>query len=123
MKFDLRMYVCLIGGSPDSPPLAFLCREGLARFCTEKYVEPSASNMPDNMAHLTNYSLNKQSSKFAHYGDDIMEEIFDLTNAASKRPLTVVLRQLRSQNAEFDAETFYNAVVQMVQRCRLRLQP
>ncbi|CAE7398788.1 TTLL11 [Symbiodinium sp. CCMP2456] len=45
LKFDLRMYVCLAGGSSTAPPAAWLCREGLARFCTEAYEQPSKRNM------------------------------------------------------------------------------
>ena len=50
------------------PLRVFLCREGLARFCTEPYVPPNASNMKHSFMHLTNYSLNKRSSNYVHDG-------------------------------------------------------
>mmetsp|Transcript_123630 Transcript_123630/g.219083 ORF Transcript_123630/g.219083 Transcript_123630/m.219083 type:complete len:645 (+) Transcript_123630:75-2009(+) len=121
-KFDLRMYVCLIGGSPASPPMAFLCREGLARFCTEVYQEPAAKNMQRAMAHPTNYSLNKDSSKFEHSGDTY-EEVFDLGNVSSKRPLTVALRQIELQHPKFDTDEFYCAVARMAQNIVAVMSP
>jgi len=40
-KFDLRVYVVIMGTDPIS---AFVCDEGLARFCTEKYERPTKEN-------------------------------------------------------------------------------
>lgn len=41
LKFDLRIYVVLVGTSNIK---AYICDEGLARYCTEKYQKPSKSN-------------------------------------------------------------------------------
>jgi len=60
-KFDLRLYALI---SSVDPLEVFLCDEGLARFCTEKYEKPKSNNLYNVMAHLTNYSLNKRSDKF-----------------------------------------------------------
>ena len=69
-KFDLRCYM-LVRVAPDGETgprdvrfEAYLHREGLARFCTELYQQPRAANLHETFAHLTNYSLNKQSDKF-----------------------------------------------------------
>jgi hypothetical protein len=43
---------------------AYICKEAMVRFCTEDYEKPSRENIDNVMMHLTNYSLNKQSSKF-----------------------------------------------------------
>lgn len=114
VKFDLRLYVCLIGGSSESPPLTFLCREGLARFCTENYEEPTSKNMHQCMAHLTNYSLNKRSDKFEHSGQSL-DEVFDPGSGASKRPLTAVLARLEAEHPDFSSDTFYESVSALVQ--------
>lgn len=121
-KFDFRMYVCLIGGSPASPPMAFLCKEGLARFCAERYEEPNSRSMHATIAHLTNYSLNKESLNFERCGDT-PEEVFDLASIASKRPLTVVLRQIELQHPKFDSSGFYSAVASMVQKIVAAMSP
>ena len=42
-KFDLRVYV-VITGVKDGEVSAYLCDEGLARFCTVKYQAPVLTN-------------------------------------------------------------------------------
>lgn len=58
LKFDLRVYVVVIGINPIN---AFIYEEGLARFCTEPYEKPNKENFKRIYMHLTNYSLNKYS--------------------------------------------------------------
>ncbi|XP_069015902.1 tubulin polyglutamylase ttll6 [Embiotoca jacksoni] len=60
-KFDLRIYVLVTSCDPFS---IFMFKEGLARFCTRKYNEPTHGNMEDVCMHLTNYSINKNSVNF-----------------------------------------------------------
>ncbi|CAE8677651.1 unnamed protein product, partial [Polarella glacialis] len=122
IKFDLRLYVCLIGGSDIAPPLVYLCREGLARFCTEIYEEPSSKNMHKCMAHLTNYSLNKRSDKFEH-SPESMEEVFDTGSGASKRPMTAVLRRLQDENPGFSMDAFYDTVAAIIRTTVAAMAP
>jgi hypothetical protein len=61
MKFDLRIYVLVLG---TDPLRLFLSKEGLARLSTKFYEEVNDNNFEDVMMHLTNYSLNKNSAKF-----------------------------------------------------------
>ena len=39
------------------PLRVFIFREGLARFCTEKYTKPKADNLNVSYMHLTNYAV------------------------------------------------------------------
>ncbi|KAL7033871.1 hypothetical protein ACKWTF_007758 [Chironomus riparius] len=61
-KFDLRVY-CLI--TSLDPLRIFVYNEGLARFATTKYREPSDYNSGNMFMHLTNYSVNKHSRMYS----------------------------------------------------------
>ena len=61
MKFDLRLYVLVLG---IDPLRIYLSREGLARLSTKQYEEVDDTNMEDMVMHLTNYAINKHSHKF-----------------------------------------------------------
>ena len=67
------------------PLRCYLHREGLARFCTQRYTPPTAKNLTDAYMHLTNYSLNRHNAA-AFVRDD--EE------GGSKRSLRVVFEQV-----------------------------
>jgi hypothetical protein len=53
------------------PLKVFVCREGLAHFCTEPYkpLDPRKLNQ-DLRAHVTNTNLNKVSLSFSHTTND-----------------------------------------------------
>lgn len=59
-KFDMRIYVLV---SSLHPLKIWICREGLARFCAEKY-SLSHEGLHNKFAHLTNYSINKAAERF-----------------------------------------------------------
>ena len=104
LKFDLRIYVCVGPGLESPVPLA-VCREGLARFCTEPYAAPDPQNLHKVCSHLTNYSLNKLSADFVHGGH---AEAAD--ENASKRLLSTALQQIAEEHAGFDEAAFWDAV-------------
>ena len=58
----MRLYVLLKGMHPTIE--IYLCREGMARFCTEDYREPKPDNLKDMYSHLTNFTLNKDNEKY-----------------------------------------------------------
>ena len=61
LKFDLRLYVLVVG---IDPLRIYLSREGLARLSTKVYEEVDDKNVDDMTMHLTNYAINKHSNKF-----------------------------------------------------------
>jgi len=66
LKFDMRIY-CLVYGI--DPLRVFVFREGLARFATEKYVEPNDKNLNNLHMHLTNYAINRYAENFEENED------------------------------------------------------
>lgn len=85
-KFDARIYVLIYGVEPMH---AYLCDEGLARFCTHNYQRPHVTNMKNYYMHLTNFSINKKSAKFK-----LPDETFLNDDTSHKQPFTNVLKQL-----------------------------
>ena len=61
LKYDLRIYVLLYG---INPLRIYVHDQGIARFATEPYVAPRASNLDNLYMHLTNYAINKMNDAF-----------------------------------------------------------
>uniref|UniRef100_A0A1A9VE01 Uncharacterized protein n=1 Tax=Glossina austeni TaxID=7395 RepID=A0A1A9VE01_GLOAU len=89
-KFDLRVYALI---TSVDPLRIFVYNEGLARFATSKYVEPTPDNRCDLFMHLTNYSVNRRNS---HY------EMCDNDDCGSKRKLSSINNWLRRRNHNVD---------------------
>ncbi|XP_034715490.1 tubulin polyglutamylase ttll6 isoform X2 [Etheostoma cragini] len=87
-KFDMRIYVLVTSCDPFS---IFMFKEGLARFCTTKYNEPTHGNVDDVCMHLTNYSINKNSENFLRDED-----------TGSKRKLSTLNKLLESISCNTD---------------------
>ncbi|NWS71145.1 TTL13 polyglutamylase, partial [Crotophaga sulcirostris] len=66
-KFDMRVYVLV---TSCDPLRIFVYKEGLARFATMRYIDPSSRNLGDICMHLTNYAINKHNENFVK--DDTM---------------------------------------------------
>jgi hypothetical protein len=79
-KFDFRFYVLI---SSLAPYTVYIYREGLARFCTERYVPPAAANLDKRFGHLTNTSINKENlnatdAEFTKLATVVLEQILEL---------------------------------------------
>lgn len=85
LKFDIRLYVVI---SCLTPLTIYLYKEGLVRFATEEYKNPSRENYKNMFVHLTNYAVNKTNSKFVPAKDLENEE------KAHKRSFSFLLRVL-----------------------------
>ncbi|XP_071438796.1 tubulin monoglutamylase TTLL4-like isoform X2 [Hetaerina americana] len=59
-KFDLRVYVLI---TSVHPLRMYVYDEGLVRFASDVY-SPDTSTLSDKYVHLTNYSVNKKSSRY-----------------------------------------------------------
>jgi len=57
-KFDFRIYVLV---TSVMPLRIFWFKDGLARFCTEKYKQKAFNNP---FIHLTNYAINKDNANY-----------------------------------------------------------
>lgn len=75
-KFDFRFYVLV---SNLSPYTVYIYREGLARFCTQKYEAPSPENLNDKFCHLTNTSINVENehptTDFTKLASEVLKQI------------------------------------------------
>lgn len=72
----------------------------MARFCTEEYEAPSASNFKDFYKHLTNYSINKHHEEYREVYSSPAAQATDDTNENSKRTLASCLQSLAHAGIE-----------------------
>ena len=83
---------------------------GLARFATEPYVHPKASNLDSLFMHLTNYAINKNNGAFqqnqgCRQRDSEQESAEDESGdeeSGHKRSLNAILKLLYEQGADAD---------------------
>jgi tubulin polyglutamylase TTLL11 len=112
-KFDLRLYVLIKSLEPLE---AYFWNEGLVRFCTEDYLEPTDENIEKLYMHLTNFSLNKESEKYINpleYGEE---------NRGTKRLLSQFFEQLRSEKG-INTEYVKQQIVTTIQKTIVSLIP
>ncbi|CAE7877829.1 TTLL5, partial [Symbiodinium sp. KB8] len=90
-KYDLRVYAAVTSFCPLK---VYIHKEGLARFATERYT-PDPAQYQNKFVHLTNYSLNKASSKY-QAGDGA-------EGAGHKWTLSALLARLLRDGVDVDA--------------------
>ncbi|XP_053328590.1 tubulin polyglutamylase TTLL11 [Spea bombifrons] len=109
LKFDIRLYVLLRSLDPLE---IYVAKEGLSRFCTEPYQEPTHKNLHKVYMHLTNYSLNVHSGNFVHS---------DSAHTGSKRTFSSILYRLSAKGA--DVRKVWSDVIALVIKTVIALTP
>ncbi|XP_061867866.1 tubulin polyglutamylase TTLL11 isoform X2 [Colius striatus] len=109
LKFDIRLYVLLKSLEPLE---IYIAKDGLSRFCTEPYQEPTLKNLHQVFMHLTNYSLNVHSGNFIHS---------DSVNTGSKRTFSSILCRLSSRGA--DVKKLWSDIISLVIKTIIALTP
>lgn len=108
LKHDMRLYVTI---TSVEPLVAYINREGLVRFCTEKYQTPTTENRIKSNMHLSNYSLNKNSKEYV-FTDSIEGE-----NDGSKQTFSSYSRYLPQP------EKVFEDIKELIQMSLKALQP
>uniref|UniRef100_A0A8C1R0N8 Tubulin tyrosine ligase-like family, member 11 n=1 Tax=Cyprinus carpio TaxID=7962 RepID=A0A8C1R0N8_CYPCA len=90
----------------------YIAKEGLSRFCTEPYQEPSQKNLSHVFMHLTNYSLNVHSGNFVHS---------DSCSTGSKRTFSSILYRLASKGV--DIKKVWSDIIALVIKTVIALVP
>ncbi|XP_070845699.1 tubulin polyglutamylase TTLL11 isoform X1 [Chaetodon trifascialis] len=109
LKFDIRLYVLVKSMEPLE---IYIAKEGLTRFCTEPYQEPSQKNLSHVFMHLTNYSLNVHSGNFVHS---------DSHSTGSKRTLSSVLYRLAAKGV--DIKKVWSDIIALVIKTVIAVVP
>uniref|UniRef100_A0A1A8D624 Tubulin tyrosine ligase-like family, member 11 n=2 Tax=Nothobranchius kadleci TaxID=1051664 RepID=A0A1A8D624_NOTKA len=109
LKFDIRLYVLIKSLEPLE---IYIAKEGLTRFCTEPYEEPSQKNLSHVFMHLTNYSLNVHSGNFVHS---------DSQSTGSKRTLSSVLYRLAAKGV--DIKWVWSDIIALVIKTSIAVVP
>ena len=89
--------------------------DGLTRLCTEKYKEPSNSNLKNMCMHLTNYAINKKNDKFEFNTNA------DADGQGSKRSLIWFKKWLAENGHDVDA--MWRRLDDMLIKTLLSVQP
>lgn len=109
-KFDCRCYVII---TSVVPLRGYLFKEGLARFCTTKYEKPRNGNLRSTCMHLTNYAVNKKSTKF---------NTSQAHDEGSKRSLTSALSLVESHGGP-TAASLWSEIKAVAEKTLLALRP
>lgn len=100
-----------------SPIEAYICDEGLARFCTQDYRPPTKENLKNLFMHLTNYSLNKNSDNYKAPPE--MDFVDDETG--SKRLLSSLYKTLSELG--HDVDLIKEKIKDTVRKAVIALEP
>ena len=112
LKFDLRVYVLVLGCDPLR---LYIHKEGLVRLATEEYIPPMSSNLGDICMHLTNYAINKNSSKF-QFNNSAQEDF-----CGHKRGLSAFMEKLKEKGE--DTEGLWKEISKIIVKTTCVAQP
>ena len=108
LKFDCRLYVLVLS---IDPMRIYLFKEGLARFSTDSYKQPTKKNLNNHYMHLTNYAINaKNKGKF------IFNKNLDDIDQGHKRTFTSVLDHILEnyEDGEAKVDTMMHKIEQII---------
>lgn len=97
-KFDLRIYVAV---TSFYPLVAYVYSEGLARLASRPYDTSASSADSNEYVHLTNYSINKNSTSF------VRNESMSSEDLGHKWTLGALLRYVENEGKDAKCETIF----------------
>jgi len=112
LKFDLRIYVLILGYDPLR---VFIYDEGLARFATQRYQPVGKKNIKDVYMHLTNYAINKNNKNF------IFNKSEKEMDKGHKRSLSAIFKYLEGKGV--DIVTLKKKIDEMIIKTLIVGQP
>lgn len=113
LKFDLRIYALV---TSVDPLRIYIFDEGMARFCTEPYQNPTSNNLNEIYRHLTNYSVNKHND---HFKQNSQTEGTD--SQSHKRAKSLVFKEIASLG--YDVAELQNSIDDIIISTLLSVQP
>lgn len=106
-KFDIRVYTLI---TSCDPLRIYTHGEGLVRFATVKYEKPHSGNLNNRCMHLTNYSVNKNSTDFVNDAE-----------TGSKRKISAVNQWFRANG--YNAKKIWAGIDDVIVKSILSAQP
>lgn len=117
LKFDCRLYILVLSVDPLR---IYLFKEGLARFSTDPYRQPTKKNLSNHYMHLTNYAINaKNKGKF------IFNKNLDDADQGHKRTFTSVLEHIQENYDDGDqkVDAMMHKIEQLIIKTMITVQP
>ena len=116
LKFDLRIYVLV---TSIDPLRIYVHDDGMARFCTEPYQEPSHDNLEQVYCHLTNYSLNKKNENFQ--ANQLVYEEEEVEEKGHKRSMASIFESIKKDG--HDVEKLKHEIDEIIRLTIVSAQP
>lgn len=112
MKFDLRIYVLILGCDPLK---LLIYKEGLVRIATEFYEIPNEKNKENHFKHLTNYAINKDHPEYEFNTDA------NKADKGNKRNLAFLWEYLKNSN--YNPDIVWTEIKKLALKTLISVQP